>query len=89
MNKLDESNVLWLKKWAGTLTEEDKKALDEYYHRHPKTQQERKKAVVADEDEPKVRAKRNAKNLPDSWHDMTPEAQRSWKKQRKTQFKES
>ena len=89
MNKLDEINVLWLKRWAGTLTEEEGVVLDEHSHRHPKTQQERKNSVSVDGDEPKVRAKRNKRNLPTNWDDMSPERQRSWKKYRKTQFKES
>jgi len=59
------------------------------YHRSPKSEQEKAVAAVADKDEeePKVRAKRNAKNLPDSWDDIPPGRTRSWKKHRKTQYK--
>lgn len=53
------------------------------YHgeRKPKTKQERSQEVP-------TRAKRNSTNLPTSWDDIYSENQRSWKKFRKTQWKE-
>lgn len=59
------------------------------FHRSPKSKQEKARAATSEVDdiEPKVRAKRNHKNLPDSWDDIPPGRTRSWKKHRKTQYK--
>lgn len=37
--------------------------------------------------EPKTCAKRNKKNLPNSWDDKEPTQQHSWKKSHKNQYK--
>jgi len=52
--------------------------------RRPKTLREKRLSLVEPEF---VRAKRNAKNLPDTWDDKNVQLQRSWKKHRKTQYK--
>lgn len=59
------------------------------FYRAPKSKQEKAKAAGSevDEMEPKARAKRNAKNLPDSRDDLNQGRTRSWKKHRKTQYK--
>lgn len=58
------------------------------YFKHPKTLQEMKYSMIMDECEPKPRAKRNHKNLPNSYDDIPhSDYTRNWKKYRKTQWK--
>lgn len=59
------------------------------YYREVATFNERKHAVVVDEFEPKIRCKRNATNLPNSWDDILHEdvRNRNWKRYRKHQWK--
>jgi len=57
-----------------------------HYFKKPKTTQEKKWSEAHPE---YVRAKRNRKNLPDYWDDLTRSdyGDRSWKKFRKKQWK--
>lgn len=63
------------------------------YYRHPKTLSEKKYAVTLSteirlDDLPvRYRAKRNNKNLPDSWWDICKRTERTWKNYRKQQYK--
>jgi len=64
-------------------------------HRHPKTTQERRIARAHERDEDlryygiKVRAKRNFRNLPNAWDDISHSdwGQKNWKNYRRTQYK--
>lgn len=78
-----ENDESWLDRYNCILSEGSS------YHRSPKSKQEKARAAGSEveEEEPTVRAKRNAKNLPDSFDDKNPGRQRSWKKHRKTQYK--
>lgn len=60
--------------------------------RHPRTTQERRANgnrdfIRFDDFKIKSRAKRNRKNLPNSYDDIWHQSQKSWKKLRKTQYK--
>jgi hypothetical protein len=56
--------------------------------RRPKTTQERRvNGKRTDRREYKIRARRNAANLPEAWDDIWATTQRSWKKHRKKQYK--
>lgn len=61
------------------------------FWRHPKTFNElRQYYATIDNDlgiRIKVRGKRRPNYLPDTWDEMDRDIQRSWKKQRKTQYK--
>lgn len=54
--------------------------------RRPHTQQERRLAVSM-EDEPRIRAKRNARNLPTAWDDQWIPLRRTWKAWRRAQHR--
>lgn len=58
------------------------------WHRSPRTKQEKKHGAAEEEDTPKVRAKRNPKNLPSTYDDISKSREKSWKKHRKSQYKE-
>ena len=58
------------------------------FRRHPHTQQERRWACpVVEEGEPVVRGRRRFRQLPSSWDDFARTNQRSWKHQRRTQWR--
>lgn len=60
-------------------------ATKEWYFRHPKTAQEKRKYY----DHPElVRGKRTPRNLPDSYDDYWVKKQRNWKSKRKTQYRD-
>lgn len=58
-------------------------------HRNPKTTQEKRanSGSEMDDAEPRVRPKRNRKNLPSTYDDLPKNDDRSWKRHRKAQFK--
>jgi len=61
--------------------------------RNPKTIQERRAAVAVTSDpelatlQVQIRSSRSARMLPDDWDDFPRGMQRSWKEQRRTQYK--
>jgi len=59
------------------------------FYRHPKTSQERKHHQSEWEDDifVPIRGARKTRNLVDAWDDVPRHFQRSWKKQRRTQYK--
>lgn len=58
------------------------------YRRHPATQAERRQAfAVAEEGEPPIRGSRKFRQLPTYWDDLARTNQRSWKRQRRTQWR--
>lgn len=62
-----------------------------HWYRHPKTTQERRWANAWDDEEfaPRIRTKRNARHLPNSWDDLPRGSKgKNWKNYRKHQWKE-
>lgn len=66
------------------------------YHflRHPQTTQERRQSSVCtdwkdDYGKVKLRPNRNQTNLPDTWDDIHIFSQKTWKKKRKTQYRQA
>lgn len=55
------------------------------YYRHPKTTQERR--ANQERNDPLVRRKRAARNLPTVYDDYPIHREKSWKKKRKTQYR--
>ena len=53
--------------------------------RHPKTFNELRALAVLDESN--LRPRRTKSAVPNSWWDLEPTRERSWKRHRKTQFK--
>jgi len=58
------------------------------FMRYPRTTQERRANSRGMRHEYKIRARRNQKNLVEAWDDIWERSQRSWKKHRRTQYKE-
>lgn len=59
------------------------------YFRHPRNAGEKREWYTAMDQEvatPKVRAKRNPRNLADAWDDRVRTIDRCWKRQRRTQY---
>ena len=83
--KNNNGNLVRIRYATGTGTSAD--LYNEAYNRSPKTKQEKSKNAANDEKEPKPRAKRAAKNLPSTYDDLPKDRSRSWKKHRKSQYK--
>jgi hypothetical protein len=62
-----------------------------HYHRRPKTTAEKRmySLVLSEDLEPPVRPSRSPSNLVDTWDDVYLHREKSWKRHRKTQYKET